>query len=370
MARRLRKKQDEETTYWLSYSDMMAGLLLCFVLVISLTMLHSKMQYDAKQLELLGKEQELVIRSDELDQERKTVADQQAVLDLQQEKLNDQEEKLALQRTKLDEQEALLSRQSDLLKELEEIMSSQQAKLDRIIGVRSELIEALKAEFDDSALQIAVDEKTGGISMDSNILFEYNEDELKESGTEFLKEFLPRYAGILMDPKYREYVSEIVIEGHTDTSGNYMFNLDLSQKRAYSVAAYCLSDDNEVLSAEELEELRAVVSTAGRSWSDPVLNSDGSVNMDASRRVEILFRLKDEEMIREMIDILNSSESGSTAGNTAGNTAGGSGSAAVSSTPGGLSGNAASGSTSAHPSGSNSGTAGGNQITEITGSPM
>ena len=27
--------------------------------------------------------------------------------------------------------------------------------------------------------------------------------------------------------------------------------------------------------------------------------------MEASRRVEILFRLKDEEMIREMIDILN-----------------------------------------------------------------
>jgi chemotaxis protein MotB len=61
-----------------------------------------------------------------------------------------------------------------------------------------------------------------------------------------------------------------------------------------------------IKTTEELEELRAVVSTAGRSWSDPVLNSDGSVNMDASRRVEILFRLKDEEMVEQMIEILNS----------------------------------------------------------------
>ena len=51
-----RRKTDEETTYWLSYSDMMAGLLLTFVLIIAFTMMHAKMQYDAKETELLGKD--------------------------------------------------------------------------------------------------------------------------------------------------------------------------------------------------------------------------------------------------------------------------------------------------------------------------
>ena len=53
MARNRRKRrEDEETSYWLSYSDMMAGLLLMFVIIISFTMMQSRMQYeeDARQL--------------------------------------------------------------------------------------------------------------------------------------------------------------------------------------------------------------------------------------------------------------------------------------------------------------------------------
>ena len=57
------RKQDEETNYWLSYSDMMAGLLLTFVLIIAVNMLHSKVQFDAKQEELAGKEQALIVQS-------------------------------------------------------------------------------------------------------------------------------------------------------------------------------------------------------------------------------------------------------------------------------------------------------------------
>ena len=308
MARRFRKKQDEEQTYWLSYSDMMAGLLLTFVLIIAVTVLHANIQFDMKQQELLGKEEELVIQADALEKEQQLVADQQSKLSIQASQLEDQAEKLTLQRKQLTEQEDLLNRQSALLEELQKVMDSQQEKLDRIIGVRSELIEALKEEFDDSSLQISVDENTGAITMDSQILFEYNQDELKETGQAFLAEFLPRYASILLSPTYSEYISEIIIQGHTDTSGNYLFNLDLSQKRAYSVAAYCMSEENNILSPEELEAMRAVLSTTGKSFSEPVLKADGTVDAEASRRVEILFRLKDEEMIREMIEILNAEQ--------------------------------------------------------------
>ena len=313
MKRISNRNQDEETTYWLSYSDMMAGLLLTFVLIISLTMLHAKMQYDEKETELLGKEQELIIQSDELENEKLTVKDQEEQLNAQAIKLQDQEGKLQLQSQKLKEQEDTLIRQasalreqSDLLEELQGIMDSQQEKLDRIIGVRSDLIEALKEEFEGSNLQISVDENTGAITMDSNILFEKNMDELKESGEEFLSAFMPRYINILLSPKYIEYVSEIIIEGHTDTTGSYLFNLDLSQKRAYSVAAYCIELGEKQLNETGLKQLQTVLTSSGRSFSDPVLKEDGSIDADASRRVEILFRLKDEEMIREMIEILNS----------------------------------------------------------------
>ena len=91
-----------------------------------------------------------------------------------------------------------------------------------------------------------------------------------------INQFLPKYCSVLLRDDYREYVSEIIIEGHTDTNGSYIYNLELSQQRTFSVAKYCLTESNGIISSD----------------------------MAASRRVEIKFRLQDEEMIDEMMDIL------------------------------------------------------------------
>ncbi|MBQ9607772.1 MAG: OmpA family protein [Lachnospiraceae bacterium] len=307
--KRIRRNRDEETTYWLSYSDMMAGLLLTFVLIIAFTMLHAKMQYDEKETELLGKEQELLVQADELEDERAIVAEQKTTLDEQAKMLNAQEEALAEQGEKIAIQEETLKEQHELLDKLEAIMSEQQQKLDDIIGVRTELVEDLRKEFDDSDLKVSVDEKTGAITFDASILFDYNKSTLKPSGKEFLAEFLPRYADVLLSNKYKDNISEILIEGHTDTEGDYLFNLELSQRRALAVAEYCLGDDSDILSDKQLEEMRDLISATGRSYSNPIYDENGEIDMEASRRVEFLFQLKDEEMVREMIEILSSEES-------------------------------------------------------------
>ena len=39
--------------------------------------------------------------------------------------------------------------------------------------------------------------------------------------------------------------------------------------------------------------------------SNPVYTSDGQIDMDASRRVEIKFSLKDEEMINELKQVMD-----------------------------------------------------------------
>ncbi len=302
------KRKDTETTYWLSYSDMMAGLLLVFVIIIAVSMLHAKIQFDEKELQLSDKEQELMVRSDELEDEREIVASQKATLDEQQKMLNAQEEALAEQGQKIAIQEKTLKEQHELLNKLEAVMSEQQQKLDDIIGVRAELVEDLKEEFEGSDLKVSVDEKTGAITFDASILFDYNKSVLKESGKDFLSKFLPRYADVLLSDKYRDNISEILIEGHTDTEGKYLFNLELSQKRALAVASYCLDDNSGVVDDDQLEALRELTSATGRSYSNPVIDEDGDVDMEASRRVEFLFRLKDEEMVREMIEILSDEE--------------------------------------------------------------
>ena len=300
-----KRRPDEETTYWLSYSDMMAGLLLTFVLIISFTMLHAKMQYDEKQTELIGKE---------LEEERAIVASQKTKLDEQFEQLNAQEKALAEQGEKIAIQEKTLREQHELLNKLEALMSEQQQKLDDIIGVRAELVEALSREFSNSDLKVSVDETTGAITFDSSILFDYNKSLLKPSGKEFLADFLPRYADVLLSPRYRDNISEILIEGHTDTEGSYISNLQLSQRRALAVAEYCLSDNSKILTEHQLEEMRSLISATGRSYSNPIYDDNGEIDMAASRRVEFLFRLSDEEMVREMIEVLSQPDEGTATG--------------------------------------------------------
>ena len=45
----------------------------------------------------------------------------------------------------------------------------------------------------------------------------------------------------------------------------------------------------------------------GRSFSEPVYRADGTVDMNASRRVVIKFRMNDEEMVNQMLELLEQS---------------------------------------------------------------
>ena len=273
MARRKRKSNDEETSYWVSYSDMMAALLLIFVLIISFTMLQSKRQYEEKERELLSQQNVIGEQQDQLEQQKNAMESQKKIVDQQKEQ-----------------------------------MASQQAQLDKIIGVKSNLISALKDEFDGSDLSVSVDSQTGAITFDASVLFDKGKYEIKDEGKKFLDQFLPRYFSVLLKNDFHQYISEVIIEGHTDTTADYLYNLELSQQRALSVAKYCLDEKSSSVSKDQIEQLQKIMTANGRSFSNPVYNPDGTIDMDASRRVEFKFRLKDEEMVEEMAQILNKND--------------------------------------------------------------
>ena len=104
---------------------------------------------------------------------------------------------------------------------------------------------------------------------------------------------------------------EIIIDGYTDTDGDYSYNLELSQKRSLAVAQYLLDIKSEFLKDVQVQELQDCLTVNGHSMSDPVLDADGKVDKDASRRVEVKFRLKDEEMIQELNKIMQGDASSS-----------------------------------------------------------
>ena len=329
MARPNRKPTEfHETSYWQSYSDMMAGVLLMFILIICGTLfvlMQVKNSYDASELELQEREDELEQailenlgyldltaeqnmlleeQQTQLDEQQAQLDEQQAALDEQQAALEAAQAQLlasqtllALQQTELEDKEAQISLQTEALE-------SQQLQLEQIIGVKKELIAALSDEFANSSLSIAIDEQTGAITLDSSILFDYDSANLASAGQMTLEDFLPKYFAVVLSEDYIDYISEIIIEGHTDTVGSYEYNLELSQARAESVAEYCLGEGQTLFTPAQLEQIRGLVSVTGRSWSSPIYKADGTVDEEASRRVEIKFRLSDEEMISEMLDVL------------------------------------------------------------------
>lgn len=172
--------------------------------------------------------------------------------------------------------------------------------IDQIMGVRVNLIEDLNEEFGGSGIEI--DEKTGAMIFNTDILFEFDAAELKPEGFAFLDEFVPAYLDVLLESGYDDYISEIIIEGHADRVGGYLYNLELSQERAFSVAEYILSEDFPYQNIQE--HLKEKLTVNGRSYTDGRYDEDGEYSYDDSRRVEFKFRLKDEEILEATRELL------------------------------------------------------------------
>ncbi len=180
-------------------------------------------------------------------------------------------------------------------------------ELQDIVGIRTDIIGALQSAFSNSAMK--VDAQTGSITFSSDVLFRYNSASLTTDSRETLKNIIPMYLDVLLADQFRDYIAEIIIEGHTDTDGSYQSNMELSYERANAVADFCLNKKNG-LDETKIEQLQKLLTVNGKSWSNPVYQKDAwgestqEVDMPSSRRVEIKFRLKEDEMIEKIAGIL------------------------------------------------------------------
>ena len=302
--RRKNREAFAEHSYWQSYSDMMAALLLIFVLIIAITLAIYKQKttdLDATRLELNAAQAELDSAMADLENSR-----------IEIEKSN---EELAASLAELQQAYAQAAlTQEELNKAYLEIENARQEltttkdELQSIVGIRTDIIGALQATFDNSSMK--VDAQTGSITFSSDVLFRFNSSTLTEDSKKTLRDVIPMYLDVLLQDRFRGYIAEIIIEGHTDTHGTYMSNMELAHNRADAVASFCLDKKNG-LSEEKIEQLQQLLTVNSKSSSSPVYEKDtagnatGQVDMAASRRVEIKFRLKEDEMIEKITEILN-----------------------------------------------------------------
>jgi len=207
-----------------------------------------------------------------------------------QDELRLKEENLTRLLEALDRQK---TRYDDLLARLRK----QRARIKSLTGIRLKVIAALKETLGN---RIAIDKKTGALRLSSKILFDKGSAELKEEAKAELRDTFEKYIAALMSNRaIRPHLDRIIIEGHTDSDGGYLYNLELSQKRALAVMKYLLS-----LPISQKYHLKKYLVASGRAYMDRIIRH-GKEDKEASRRIEIKFTLKNRDAMYEIERILD-----------------------------------------------------------------
>ncbi|GIT97456.1 OmpA family protein [Sulfurovum sp. TSL1] len=176
-------------------------------------------------------------------------------------------------------------------------LQAQKAKIKSLTGIKLKVIAALKEALGD---KIDIDKETGSLRLASNILFESGDATLKPEAKVELKKAFEEYIGTLVtNPSIKSHLDKIIIEGHTDSVGSYIYNLNLSQKRALAVMEYLLT-----LDFTKKHNIQPLMIASGRAYQDTIM-VDGVEDKEASRRIEIKFRLKNEDAMHEIEKVLD-----------------------------------------------------------------
>lgn len=324
----MKKFNEDKQTFWVAYADLMAGLLFVFILLVGgiivkyvltqnslnkkeedFTQLMSKLknQKEAKaQLEILNqifgeKLNKLESKNKELERQRALYIVQLEELqkiskDLREKNLKDEEIKNKQSQT-IDENEikiaTLLEKVSKNEKDFNKILNDLNFTKNRIknlSGIRVKAIANLKEKLGNS---IKIDPESGSLSLSSSVLFDKGSSVLKNNAKPKLKKLLKKYfSALLDDDSIRNDLDQIIIEGHTDSDGSYIYNLELSQQRAFEVMKFINSWNTD-------PRLKNYLIASGKSYMSPVMKN-GKEDKDASRRIEIKFSLSNKDAIDQM----------------------------------------------------------------------
>jgi len=369
-----KKSTDEGSNFWISYADLMAGLLFVFILLLGaivsksiilksnlhekedrLSVLSQTLQSKQETLDALSKDlsmnkQLLSQKEKDLLEKKRSLSDNMKTLKLREDEIaklthmlaqaNAQKDKLSKQivivQHMLDETNTTLHKSlkdyegkvlvlSNQVNDLNESMKEkdvkllqllnaldeketkydaliaklqkQKAKIKSLTGIKLKVIAALKEALGN---KIDIDKKNGSLRLASNILFDKGSAVLKDGAKEELKKAFEEYIGALItNPQIKPHLDKIIIEGHTDSDGGYLYNLDLSQKRAFAVMNYLLT-----LDIARKYNLKPLLVASGRAYLDAI-KVNGVEDKDASRRIEIKFRLKNEDAMHEIEKVLD-----------------------------------------------------------------
>ena len=282
MKKLFKKDSGEEHNFWMSYTDLMSGFLVVFIILSAILFNHfsrksgeaeeSKIMYDS----LIVKYDSLIVKYDET-----IYYLTKSGLDIDSCKVEN----------------AKLKSKTDSL--IHVIDSMRRNDMKNLVLLYSEFA-GVKGD-----IRVVVDKSKGSI-----VLYHKNNEELFSSGgsvpQKALKEFLNIYGKSIIAKtislKHNYPSIELRIEGHTDPVGQYgqeyggdasfVYNMGLSSQRANSVYSYLYNSQKVSLNEQEKAFLRNHAISVGYSFSERIKNGTHTSRTtygyldDASRRIE------------------------------------------------------------------------------------
>lgn len=203
---------------------------------------------------------------------------------------------------------------------VEEEKEDEQTIISKYQTTKEELFKDLSKTFKN-------DLKHWDIELNKNLSIQFsNPDVLFPSGDTkltlrfriILAEFFPKYLKIITDKKYKDVISEVRIEGHTDdvmlingwTGDPYIDNIELSQDRARNVLAFLRSlPSYKKLHPKDELRMKFWLTANGLSYGRmldknkkfAIKSDNNNVDKEKSRRVEFKILTRSDELVEEII---------------------------------------------------------------------
>ena len=275
MKKLFKKDSGEEHNFWMSYTDLMSGFLVVFIILSAILFNHF--------LRKSGEAEESKIMYDSL-----IVKYDNAIEDLKNSGRDI--DSCSLVNAELKIKTDSLTHVIDSLRKND--MKNLVLQYSEFAGIKGDI-------------RVVVDKSKGSI-----VLYHKNNEELFSSGgsvpQKALKEFLNIYGKSIIAKtislKQRYPSIELRIEGHTDPVGQYgqeyggdasfVYNMGLSSQRANSIYSYLYNSQKVSLNEQEKAFLRNHAISVGYSFSERIKNGTHSSRTtyghldDASRRIE------------------------------------------------------------------------------------
>lgn len=245
---RRRGRDEGEKPFWISYSDLMTALMVLFLVVMSVSLL-------VITRELMEQQKELILAKKMMD--------------------------------------ALKAKREERQKAVEQVMN----RLDT----------ATQSPAFKGKVRIGRDRRV--VDFGEAARFNSGDYRLSPEGANTLREFIPHLlSAVDGGPNEQSWFQRVVVEGFTDTDGSYLYNLDLSLKRAQSVVCALLDPSaGNTLSPGQQKRVRELFLVGGFSFNS------AKASKEESRRVELRLdfqNIEESDLPAEPLVDLSASEIG------------------------------------------------------------